>query len=356
MADDFKYHIDHHSSLVPPLALLEARGAFARSAIDEQALQGAEDRAVTDALLMQRRVGLNALSDGEFRRRDWLAPMYDAIEGLEPAATASPMGMLVGPRHATADRGLSGRPRARGRLFKQEAASLLSATERSTMLAVPSAGFVAELCAPAQDAPALGRDLAGILHAEIAALAADGVRHVLVRNPAYGFLLRQQGRGRACELGLDPDEVLHRMLAADAQIVDGLETPPECRVSLDVTTGGLVGGAYHREAARGFSRTQPYLRVCVEYPGPEHERFPIAELITGTVVSLGVVDVGDPGTADVDELVDRIDQAAQMLDIDDIAISTNGGFHVSNIQTPDEGRAKLQTVEMIARYFWGNEL
>jgi 5-methyltetrahydropteroyltriglutamate--homocysteine methyltransferase len=59
----------------------------------------------------------------------------------------------------------------------------------------------------------------------------------------------------------------------------------------------------------------------------------------------------------VDELVDRIDQAAGVIDIDDIAISTNGGFAASPATfTEPEQRAKLQLVEMTARYFWGNEL
>jgi 5-methyltetrahydropteroyltriglutamate--homocysteine methyltransferase len=44
------------------------------------------------------------------------------------------------------------------------------------------------------------------------------------------------------------------------------------------------------------------------------------------VPSLGVVDVGDPESEDVDELVARIDRAVETVDIDDLAISTNGGF------------------------------
>jgi 5-methyltetrahydropteroyltriglutamate--homocysteine methyltransferase len=68
------------------------------------------------------------------------------------------------------------------------------------------------------------------------------------------------------------------------------------------------------------------------------------------------VDIGDPALETVEELVARIDDAAELVTVDDIAISTNGGFHAVGTASPDHQRAKLQRVEMVARYFWGNEL
>lgn len=74
-------------------------------------------------------------------------------------------------------------------------------------------------------------------------------------------------------------------------------------------------------------------------------------------MSLGIVDVATPEAEDVDDLVARIDEASSVLDIDDIALSTNGGFTASPaVLSETEQRAKLQLVEMTARYFWGNEL
>ncbi|RCW46100.1 hypothetical protein DFQ14_102402 [Halopolyspora algeriensis] len=58
----------------------------------------------------------------------------------------------------------------------------------------------------------------------------------------------------------------------------------------------------------------------------------------------------------VDGLAARIDVAATIMDVDDIAISTNGGFHVVGSAAAESEHAKLQLVEMVARYVWGNEL
>jgi 5-methyltetrahydropteroyltriglutamate--homocysteine methyltransferase len=149
------------------------------------------------------------------------------------------------------------------------------------------------------------------------------------------------------------------MRAADAKAVEGLDVPENFRVGLDLTTSGVgyLNQGYDTEATAAYLADQPYRRLCVEYPADEAARFPLAVLAPDTVVSLGVVDVATTEPEDVDELVDRIDQAAGIIDIDDIAISTNGGFAASPATfTEPEQRAKLQLVEMTARYFWGNEL
>ncbi|MBL7518176.1 methionine synthase, partial [Frankia sp. CNm7] len=325
---------------------------------------GAEDAAVARALRTQRRLGLSALSDGEYRRRDHLSVVHDGVAGFGPAgAAAGPLARLVGGRHAPETRAWADAPAERGRLAKHETDFVLSVSQRPVMIALPAPGFVAELAAQATTAagarpPAdAGDGLARILRDEIAALAADGVRYVLLTNPAYGFLLTQPGRAQAAELGLDADAVVERMLATDGEVLAGLEAPAEFRVGLDVTTAGAASGPYAAAAVTAFLSRLPFGRLCVEFGRDGARRFPLAAVPAGLVLSLGVVDVSDPGLEDVDELVGRIDAAAETVDIDDIAISTNGGFHASPAQI-DEGiqHGKLQRVEMVARYFWGNEL
>lgn len=357
MADDFKYHIDHHSTLIPPAELAAARAAGARGALGDDEVRAAEDQAIRDALRTQRRLGLAALGDGQFRRRNGLAPYYDQIEGFGPEETArGPVAELVGERLAPEHRPLAGTPKARGRLVRNETAFLAGAIERPLLVALPAPGFAAELGGAS---PADAAALAGIVHDEVEALARDGVAYVQLHNPLAGILLTTAGRDRARALGLEPDALLSRMRAADAAAVDGLAVPGDFRVGLDITTAGAghVNQGYDTAATAAFLSGQAYRRLCVEYPAAEAARFPIAEAAPGTVLSLGVVDVSTTDLEDVDELVARIDQAAGVVDIDDIAISTNGGFTASTAAFTEAGqRAKLQLVETTARYFWGNEL
>src|SRR6202050_2097797 len=62
--DHFRYHIDHHGSLVRP-----AGRRAARAAGEPEALAAAEEEAVIAALHVQRRLGISAVGDGQFRRK-----------------------------------------------------------------------------------------------------------------------------------------------------------------------------------------------------------------------------------------------------------------------------------------------
>ena len=367
MADDFKYHIDHHAGLVTPPALAEAKAAHARGELGAQALEEAEVQAVRDVLRAQRRLGLSALGDGQLRRRNSLAPVYDHVEGFAPeAARPGPIAALLGEQLAPEIRALTGTPKATGRLVEDEARFIAGAIDRSLLLALPSPGYLLALsrdAGPDGATEEAGAALAAVIRDEIAAVAQQGIAYVLLQNPLTGVLLTKDGRARAQAAGIDPDELLALMQAADAAALEGLEarTPENFRVGLDLTTAAATGidakAGYDTAATSAFLTRQPYGRLCVEYPQDEAARFPLGLLKQGTVVSLGVVDVAAEEIEDVDEIVARIDAAAEVIDIDDIAISTNGSFAAAPASITEAiQNAKLQVVEMTARYFWGNEL
>jgi len=357
MADDFKYHIDHHSTLIPPAELVEARTAKARGEIDGEILRAKEDQAIRDILRAQRRIGLAAVGDGQFRRRNSLAPYYDQIDGFGPQKAArGAVAELVGQRLAPEYRPLAGAPKARGRLVANETGFLVGAIQRPLLISLPAPGYVAELTGASE---ADAQTLAAIIHDEIEAIAKDGVAYVQLHNPLAGILLTNAGRDRARLLGLDPDTILARMRSVDAAVPQGLDVPADFRVGLDLTTSGAryANQGYDIAATTAFLTDQAYQRLCVEYPADEQARFPIGLLAPGSVVALGIVDVSEPEPEDVDELVTRIDEASSVIEIDDIAIATNGGFAASGAALSEaEQRAKLQLIEMTARYFWGNEL
>ena len=81
MADDFGYHIDHHGSLVRPASLLAARAA----GLGAGPLAAVTDEAVTTLAHQLRRLTLNALSDGQFRRGYFESVVHDQVAGFGPA-------------------------------------------------------------------------------------------------------------------------------------------------------------------------------------------------------------------------------------------------------------------------------
>jgi 5-methyltetrahydropteroyltriglutamate--homocysteine methyltransferase len=207
-----------------------------------------------------------------------------------------------------------------------------------------------------------GAALGAILRDEIAALAADGVLYVALENPLYAPLLTVDGRVAAAAAGVDVPAALAALIEADRAVFAGLGVPAEFRVGLDLTDSGplaTTASGYDATAVAALLDETPFPRISVDYPADPAARFPVELVKPGIVVSLGAVDVSTAAFESVEEILGRIDPVADERGDADIAVATNGGFaQVADqpLMSEPEQRAKLQLVEMVARYYWGNEI
>src|ERR1700750_3107257 len=77
---------DHVGSLLRPPRLHQARDDFAAGRITADALRAVEDEEITRAVRMQEEeVGLQAATDGEFRRATWHMDFIYQIGGISKA-------------------------------------------------------------------------------------------------------------------------------------------------------------------------------------------------------------------------------------------------------------------------------
>src|SRR5665213_3304487 len=65
------FRADHVGSLLRPPQLLQARERAKRGEISAAQLRAAEDEAIRGAVKMQEDLGLQGITDGEFRRGSW---------------------------------------------------------------------------------------------------------------------------------------------------------------------------------------------------------------------------------------------------------------------------------------------
>jgi 5-methyltetrahydropteroyltriglutamate--homocysteine methyltransferase len=65
------FRADHVGSLLRPRELLKAREDYEAGRIPAAELRALEDEAVRKVVKMQKDVGLQGITDGEFRRHDW---------------------------------------------------------------------------------------------------------------------------------------------------------------------------------------------------------------------------------------------------------------------------------------------
>src|ERR1700728_1536236 len=84
MQDHPPYRAEHVGSLPRPPELMAARERFAQGALSRDALRELEDRAIDTAVALQERVGIGAITDGEYRRRGWREFIYERCDGYGP--------------------------------------------------------------------------------------------------------------------------------------------------------------------------------------------------------------------------------------------------------------------------------
>ena len=85
-------------SFLRPDYLLSSRKDFAEGKITETALRSAEDKAIREVVAMQEEVGLDVVTDGEFRRENWWIDFVARFRGVEISTRISsgPRASVVG--------------------------------------------------------------------------------------------------------------------------------------------------------------------------------------------------------------------------------------------------------------------
>ena len=79
------FRADHVGSLLRPRRLLQARDDHAAGRMSDEELRAVEDDAIRDVVAMQRDVGLQSATDGEFRRASWHMDFIYRLGGVSRA-------------------------------------------------------------------------------------------------------------------------------------------------------------------------------------------------------------------------------------------------------------------------------
>ena len=76
------FRADHVGSLLRPPELLQARAEHAAGRKSAEELRRVEDAAIRDVVRMQQEIGLQGVTDGEFRRGSWHMDFLYQIGGV----------------------------------------------------------------------------------------------------------------------------------------------------------------------------------------------------------------------------------------------------------------------------------
>ena len=97
------FRADHAGRVLRPPALLRARADHAAGRIARAAPRRIEDAAIIKVVRLQQDIGLEGVTDGEFRRHDWLMDFKLGIGGAEQL-DAAPVKVPFRPDAAMARR------------------------------------------------------------------------------------------------------------------------------------------------------------------------------------------------------------------------------------------------------------
>ena len=360
-----KFRADHVGSLLRPPALLEARTRHEAGEIGEDELRAREDDAIAAAVRMQEESGVDVVTDGEFRRRDFRTGFVDAVDGMTMRTWDMPWrgsgGVTKLRSHTWV---VTGRLKQRMRLAAGEAAYVFSRTAMPVKVTLIAPGFLVDRFWKDGETDKyygsrneLGAEMAAITRAEIEALIAEGVSYVQLDNPGYGAFLGAHGAANP-----DSRAAFERMLNTDIAAVAGMTRPSGVTIGMHICRGNQssmwMGEGDYEPIAEQMFATLPVDRFLLEYDDDRAGGFdPLRFMPRGRLVVLGLVSSKTPVPEPAEALRRRIDQAAKLVDLDDLALSPQCGFASiadgGNLLSPEQESAKLRLIADVAAATWG---
>ena len=369
------FRADHVGSLLRPPALLAARAGFAAGAITADQLRQAEDDAIRDAVRMQEQTGLQAATDGEFRRAEWHTDFITRLGGIRAAGAANSVPVFSRPAPSEPARPtmtyqahgteVTGQVRLAETIFADHFGFLASAvTTAVPKLTIPSpsmAHFRADISASGYaDSAEFRADLASAYAAEIAALAGLGCSYLQLDDTLFAFLNDPAWREMAARFGVDPEHQHEINLGVVNQALAG--RPDGLTVTVHMCRGNyrsawFSSGGYDFVAEVVFSGLQAD-GFFLEYDDDRSGTFePLRFVPDGKIVVLGLVTTKTPVLESKDDLKRRVEQAARFVDADRLCLSPQCGFASTvegNALTQDQQRAKLELVVETAADLWSS--
>jgi 5-methyltetrahydropteroyltriglutamate--homocysteine methyltransferase len=353
---------EHVGSLLRPAELLQARAS-----VDDTELRSVEDAAILEAILKQRDVGLDILSDGEMRRGSWLTGMADAVDGFVRHKVMLDWKGPGGGNEASSANAVGAKLRKARKLTGHELPALqaMAAGEFKITLPAPSNFMVSsykygltEAFYPTQ--AELLADLVDIVRDEVDWLVAQGVTYIQFDAPFYSHYLDPQHREQMQRQGRDPDKELEAGIAADNASLAGVPRD-KVTVALHVCRGNsrsrwFTEGGYGTIAEKLFGAFEAE-RFLLEFDDERSGDFePLKQVPRGKTVVLGLVTTKVPALESADQLRRRIDEAARYIPLEKLAVSPQCGFAsvaAGNLISMEDQWRKLELVATTARKVWG---
>jgi 5-methyltetrahydropteroyltriglutamate--homocysteine methyltransferase len=359
------FRADHVGSLLRPSALKKARERRAKGDISAAELRAVEDHEIETVIGKQEAIGLQAITDGEFRRSWWHLDFLWGLDGIDRHVMDAGVAFAgVDTRNeglkVTGKIGFSGHPMIEH--FKFVAAH----TKRTPKVTIPSPSAAYGRPVP----PPIDRgiyprndeffaDLGEAYRKAVRAFADAGCRYLQLDEVFIAMLCDDGYRQKMKERGDDPEAL--GLLYGDLVNTAVADVPRDMTITMHLCRGNyrstyMGSGGYEKVQELLFDRIKVH-GFFMEYDTARAGGFePLRLVPKDRCVVLGLVTTKTGRLEAKDEIRRRIDEAAKYISLDQLCLSPQCGFastEEGNTLAEDEQWAKLRMIVEVAEEVWG---
>jgi 5-methyltetrahydropteroyltriglutamate--homocysteine methyltransferase len=364
------FRADHVGSFLRPKYLLDARNQFfVEKSIGAEQLRAVEDRAITEIVQFQQDVGLQSITDGEFRRTYFHIDFLEQLGGVKtdiPVTIKRPDGSeeLAPPVIRVIDkvRHAKNIQLADFQYLKSQVAPGM--TPKVTIPSPTMLHFRGGRAGISREAypelePDFYDDVAKAYGDELKSLAEAGCTYVQMDDTNLAYLCDDKMREAARQRGDDPNELPHRYAKFINKVV--AHKPAGMTLAMHLCRGNFksthAAAGNYEPVAEALLAEMNLDAFFLEYDDERSGDFrPLRFLPKGKIVVLGLVTTKFGEMESKDALKRRIEEAAQYAPLDQLCLSPQCGFsstvHGNNIAVEAQ-RAKLRLVIETAQEVWG---
>ncbi len=364
------FRADHVGSLLRPKPLLDARARYQKREITRAELRVVEDEAIRQAVAFQQGVGLQAITDGEYRRGSWHMDFLYQFGGVEKVQD----NLQVTFHNQSGD--IQFTPSAlkivdkltfKGCIFGEDFKFLQSAVTQGTpKLTIPSPSMMnyrggRNVIDPQvyPDLEEFWHDLGHVYAQEVAALGELGCTYLQMDDTSLAYLNDPTQREYMDHQGLHgSDQHLTYIKVFNAALAN---KPAGMTVCTHLCRGNfrsswVASGGYDYVADALFNE----LNVDGYFLEFDDERSggfePLRYVPKGKKVVLGLITSKRAELEDKDLIKRRLEEASRHVPLDQICLSPQCGFSSTvdgNALTWEQQEAKLRLVVETAKEVWG---
>ncbi len=360
------FRADHVGSLLRPAAIHAARTRVAAGELTAAGLREIEDAEIAAAVTKLEATGMQAITDGEFRRAWFHLDFLEQLDGVTVTGHIAASSDSAETVHMTPPKlTVTGSLRHRHPIQVADYEYLASVTTRTPKVSIPSPTMVhfrggrAGIDIDAYpDLEVFFTDLARCYREEIAALYDAGCRYIQLDDTNLAYLCDPVMRQGAVDRGDDPDELPRAYAELINHAIAG--RAEDLTVAVHLCRGNyrstwFAAGGYEPVAEVLFNELDVDA-YFLEYDDERSGDFaPLRHVPPSKTVVLGLVTSKRPQIEPYDQLAARVDEASRYVDLGQLCLSPQCGFASTmegNELTEDEQWAKLRHVVDVAGRIW----